>query len=59
MAGKGGNRHGPVRAFFRALYAEMAFSKESLRLNGQGANLSKTVEQVPVLAGVTITPGGA
>lgn len=36
MAGEGGNRQGPVRAFFRALYAEMAFSKESLRLNGQG-----------------------
>ena len=30
---KGGN---PVTAFFRGLYTEMAFSKESLRLNGQG-----------------------
>ena len=26
----------PVTAFFRGLYTEMAFSKESLRLNGQG-----------------------
>ncbi len=31
--GRGGN---PVTAFFRGLYTEMAFSKESLRLNGQG-----------------------
>ncbi len=34
IPGRGGNpRHG---LFFRGLYTEMAFSKESLRLNGQG-----------------------
>ena len=33
--GSRARRH-PIQAFFRGLYAEMAFSGESLRLNGQG-----------------------
>ena len=43
----------------RLLSCDGVVDYADLRLNGQGANLSKTVEQVPVLAGVTITLGGA
>ena len=48
---KGGN---PVTAFFRGLYTEMAFSKESLRLNGQGLLFGLGVGLlVGVLGGLT------
>ena len=30
------NHRNPVTAFFRGLYAELAFSGESLRINGVG-----------------------
>lgn len=43
----------------RLLSCDGVVDYANLRLNGKAANMAKTVEQVPVLTGVTITSGGA